>query len=52
MNKPQKMIGKEMRYFHKGEMHSGKSGKVVTNPKQALAIAYSMAREKYGKKSI
>jgi organic hydroperoxide reductase OsmC/OhrA len=30
-----------MSRFKKGEMHSGKSGKVVSNPKQAQAIALS-----------
>ncbi len=30
-----------MELFHKGQLHSGKSGKVVTDPKQAKAIALS-----------
>jgi organic hydroperoxide reductase OsmC/OhrA len=34
-------VGEEMSRFKKGEMHSGKGGKVVTNPKQAQAIALS-----------
>ena len=34
-------VGEEMRRFKKGEMHSGKSGKVVTDRKQAQAIALS-----------
>jgi len=34
-------VGEEMTRFKKGEMHSGKGGKVVTNPKQAQAIALS-----------
>ncbi len=34
-------VGDEMARFRKGELHSGKSGKVVTNPKQAKAIALS-----------
>jgi hypothetical protein len=34
-------VGEEMGRFHKGEMHSGKGGKVVTSPKQAKAIALS-----------
>jgi hypothetical protein len=38
-------VGEEMSRFHKGEMHSGKSGKVVTNPKQAKAIALSACGE-------
>lgn len=31
-----------MKEFHRGTLHSG-SGKKVTNPKQAVAIAYSEA---------
>lgn len=34
-------VGEEMRRFKKGELHSGKSGKVVTDRKQAQAIALS-----------
>ena len=34
-------VGEEMHRFGKGELHSGKGGKVVTNPKQAQAIALS-----------
>lgn len=34
-------VGDELRRFKKGELHSGKSGKVVTDPKQAKAIALS-----------
>lgn len=34
-------VGDEMRRFKKGDLHSGKSGKVVTNPAQAKAIALS-----------
>ena len=30
-----------MREFKAGKLHSGKGGPVVTNPKQALAIALS-----------
>ena len=30
-----------MREFKKGQLHSGKSGKIVKNPKQAIAIALS-----------
>lgn len=32
-------VGKVMREFKAGELHSGKGGPEVTNPKQALAIA-------------
>ena len=34
-------VGEEMSRFKKGELHSGKGGKVVTDPKQAKAIALS-----------
>jgi hypothetical protein len=34
-----------MELFHKGQLHSGKSGKVVTDPKQAKAIALSACGE-------
>lgn len=34
-------VGEEMARFKRGELHSGKNGKVVTNPKQAQAIALS-----------
>ena len=43
LTKSQKKIKKVMREFKKGELHSGKSGKVVKNPKQAIAIALSEA---------
>lgn len=39
-----------MEHFKEGEMHSGKkTGPVVTNPKQAIAISLDMARRE-GKK--
>jgi hypothetical protein len=34
-----------MSRFHRGQLHSGKSGKVVTNSKQAKAIALSACGE-------
>ena len=34
-------VGEEMSRFKSGDMHSGKGGKVVTNSKQAKAIALS-----------
>jgi hypothetical protein len=40
----QKKFGTVMREFEKGSLHSGKSGKVVTNPEQAKAIAANEAR--------
>ena len=43
--KMQKKIGKVMGEFKRGELHSGsKQGPLVTNPKQAKAIALSEAR--------
>jgi len=36
-------IGKVMREFKDKALHSGKGGKVVKNPKQAIAIALSEA---------
>lgn len=40
-----KKVGTVMREFKKGELHSGKDGPVVNNPKQAIAIALSEARK-------
>ena len=42
----QKKIKKVMEEFKKGELKIGKSEKVVTNPKQAIAIALNEARKK------
>lgn len=39
-------VGLVIREFKKGGLHSGKGGKVVTSPKQALAIALSEAHMK------
>jgi hypothetical protein len=41
--KGEKKVGKVLREFKKGELHSGKGGPVVKNPRQALAIALSEA---------
>ena len=38
-------VGKVMGEFKAGDLHSGKSGKIVTNPKQAIAISLSEARK-------
>lgn len=38
-----KKIGKVMGEFKSGKLHSGAGGKVVKNPKQAIAIALSEA---------
>ena len=43
MTKSQKKIKKVMGEFKEGTLHSGKDGKVVKNPKQAVAIALSVA---------
>lgn len=49
MKAPKKKVKKVMGEFKKGELHSGKNGPVVKNPKQAIAIALSESR-KVGKK--
>jgi hypothetical protein len=43
MTKGQKKVGKVMKEFKAGKLHSGKKGPVVKNPKQAIAIALSEA---------
>ena len=43
MTKAQKKIGKVMGEYKEGTLHSGKGGKVVKNPRQAIAIALSSA---------
>ena len=40
-----KKVAKVMHEFKQGELKSGKSGKKVTNPKQAIAIGLSEARQ-------
>jgi uncharacterized protein (DUF305 family) len=45
----QKDVETEMKEMKKGTLMSGRSGKKVTNPKQAIAIGLSKAR-KEGKK--
>jgi len=44
--KQQAKVGTVMKEFKAGSLHSGKGGKVVKNPKQAVAIAMSEARKK------
>ncbi|HUZ57264.1 MAG TPA: DUF6496 domain-containing protein [Hanamia sp.] len=41
----QKKVERTMHEMHEGKLESGKSGKKVTNPKQAVAIGLSEARE-------
>jgi hypothetical protein len=38
-----KKVGKVMKEFKTGSLHSGKGSKVVKSPKQAIAIALSEA---------
>lgn len=42
--KKQAKVSKVMKEFKSGTLHSGKGGKVVKNPKQAIAIALSEAK--------
>ena len=44
-----KKVEKTMHEMKEGKLKSGKSGKKVTNPKQAIAIGLSEARKKGGK---
>lgn len=41
----QQKVAEVMYEFKEGELHSGKSDVIVTNPKQAIAIALSEASE-------
>lgn len=41
--KGEKKVAAVLREYKKGELHSGKGGPVVKNPRQALAIALSEA---------
>ena len=44
-----KKVEKAMHEMHEGKLKSGKSNKKVTNPKQAIAIGLSEAREEGAK---
>ena len=44
-----KQVETEMQEMHEGTLKSGRSGKKVTNPKQAIAIGLSEARKKGAK---
>jgi hypothetical protein len=41
----QKKIAEVMHKFKEGDLHSGKTETIVTNPKQAIAIALSEAED-------
>ncbi|HSY36694.1 MAG TPA: DUF6496 domain-containing protein [Acidobacteriaceae bacterium] len=41
-----KQVKTELHEMHQGKLKSGRSGKKVTNPKQAIAIGLSEARKK------
>ncbi|MBS7564005.1 hypothetical protein KHS38_06270 [Mucilaginibacter sp. Bleaf8] len=43
--KAQDKVGEAMHEMKEGKLKSGKSGKKVTNPKQAVAIGLSEARK-------
>ena len=45
----QKKVGAVMHEFKTGTLHSGKGGKVVKNPKQAIAIAISEGAKQMGR---
>jgi hypothetical protein len=47
--KSQEKVKKSMEEMKKGKLKSGRSGKKVTNPKQAIAIGLSEARKSGGK---
>lgn len=44
MSKSEKKVSKVMGEYKAGKLHSGGTGKVVKNPKQAIAIAMSEAK--------
>jgi len=47
--KAQEKVHKAMHEMKEGKLKSGQSGKKVTNPKQAVAIGLSEARDEGGK---
>jgi hypothetical protein len=47
--KSQDEVREKMHEMKRGELHSGRSGKKVTNPRQAIAIGLSEAREEGAK---
>ena len=50
MTKGQKKVGKVMKEYKEGTLHSGKGGPVVKSRKQAVAIAMSEGGMSNGKK--
>jgi hypothetical protein len=44
-SKTQKKVAEVMHEFKEGELHIGTSDKIVTDPKQAIAIALSEAEK-------
>ena len=52
MTKSQKKVKKVMGEYKEGTLHSGKGGKVVKNPKQAIGIALSEAGMSKPKKKM
>jgi Family of unknown function (DUF6496) len=47
--KSQEEVEEKMHEMKRGELHSGRSGKKVTNPRQAVAIGLSEARKEGAK---
>ena len=47
--KSQEEVEEKMHEMKRGELYSGRSGKKVTNPRQAIAIGLSEAREEGAK---
>jgi hypothetical protein len=47
--KSQEEVEEKMHEMKRGELHSGRSGKKVTNPRQAIAIGLSEARKEGAK---
>lgn len=47
--KSQDKVERAMHEMHEGKLKSGRSGKKVSNPKQAIAIGLSEAREEGAK---